>query len=294
MQYGLDIAINVGSALLGVLLAAGARVLARRYRFRGTRIFWAPLLDHPWFVVGAFESPLFMSPLERAAERHVPDRTPRQALMDEVTGLLDDVESSKLIGRGDLQAALTLNRNLSERDLGSIFDTSGEGPIPTAAHGVVVIGSDDVNPWCRRISEALGCTLRFDTVDHRNVVRDLVTDVPYAPGSKEGERSLRTWEYAVLVRGRIRVADPEREGAQREMEALLLAGTQGHGTLAAARACFELEPEIRAAMKRFGKHFEALIRYERIFTLDGKLKDNKVEWHLPARPITRIAEIDGY
>ncbi|MDG4826522.1 hypothetical protein O7635_32125 [Asanoa sp. WMMD1127] len=275
MDAWFDVAINLVAAFIGFLVGLAWQAAARRYRFRGPRRFWQPFSgDRCSFAVGRLQADVLLD-AEAVDElfRDVLSPDDRRKLGERLTNHLDAQENSGLIGLGDLQALMYINRRLDEAGMPHVLSVIDAGSGAAEGRNLVLIGGDDVNPRTRALTERLGCSYRHVTRGGRNTVWDSRLD------EYHGIRDLRpevpsgstTVEHGIVVR-----AD-RRQPTGQLISFLVFAGAHGLGTLATARAAFDNLEEMAAYHRRFPSGFECVVRYVRDLNTRGELVRERIE-----------------
>jgi len=283
MGASLDVAINLVAAFIGLLAGLAWQGLARRYRFRGRRNFWRPFSGKGCsFAVGQLRSEILLD-AEAANElfHEVLDRADRQKLVERLTTHLDTQENSGLIGLGDLQALMYINRRLAEAAIPRVLAVvNAATPDGDDGRNFVLIGGEDVNPRTRALTERLGCSYRNVMRDGRNAVWDSRLDEYHGIREVHAEATNgnATVEHGVIVRAL------RREPTGQHSAFLVFAGAHGLGTLATARAAFDNLDELAAYHRKFPAGFECVVRYVRQLNARGELLRETIET-FGARPL---------
>jgi hypothetical protein len=252
------VSLNLLSAFIGFLAGVAWRRGWQRFQFRKTRLFWGWLLSSPpLFVLGELGSILLVETLQQTLNEFDASTGACQAALGRLIAHLDDQENSGLIGRGDVAGVFYIYEKLAEARLPKGSLASVEQVDTRSAKNLILFGGDDVNPLSGDLIRRLGCTLTFGRQDGKNVVKDEVLGSYYAVEKTVGDQqhgvSTKNKDFSLLILAH----NPYVAGGQ----VLVLAGAQGLGTLAAARACFEQQEEILHRVKE-GQDFECLVSYE--------------------------------
>jgi hypothetical protein len=269
MSVQTTIFLNVLSAFIGSLLTVSARQLKSLYSYRKGRKFWRPFTaSNSTFVIGRLGARLLLETAFEDFEYFV-DEEKRQPLFDRLIEVIDKQENSGLIGVGDLEAIAYINQRLTHAKLPAVnsVERAEHMSIDKTLASIIVIGSGDMNDVAKHIMREAGCQLEVIAVNNHNVVVDRSNKNQVWAGEAPGPNTPPdaspvaddSWyptgtDFGILVR-------TEREDVP-GASALVLAGAQGLGTLAAAKACFDREEELLSYMRLYGPEIECLVKYE--------------------------------
>jgi hypothetical protein len=272
MNLVYDIGINLASAGIGAGAGVGWAYGRNRFRYRHHREFWRFLEKPTILVVGGLEMDVLLGTLPDALEQVVNTQQDREKIFETIMNHLSTQESSGLMGRGDLNAIVSMMAKVASLPL---------SPKPSVLHAsqvrgqrvenLILVGGNDSNPLTKLLVPGLGCRLESVTNDEgRNVIRDTRLNVDYPvtwQNEPNDEGEVHWTDYGILARG----PNPFNP----DHDVLLIAGAHGWGSLAAAEICIspKFEKRLYNDFKQYRGRFECLVSYRRV---DGGPSDGHV------------------
>jgi hypothetical protein len=197
-DLGWDLTKDAIKVSLGAVVGWVVKVIRDRWRTRKARAFWRPFLSSdPLLVVGRF-------------------------------GDFDGFERSGLLGVGDAIALAELQHYLANLGVRPRVAYADRLEGDTVKQTLILLGGPDANSVTSRAVKHIDSKLRFgDPSINEIAIRDTAVNPPhcYIPSSPDGDRG--SIDYGVILRS------PNPFAPDKEL--LVLAGSFGHGTWAAAR-----------------------------------------------------------
>lgn len=277
MDVYIGVGVNLLAALIGFLVSVVSRRLWRQFRFRGYREFWAPFSGRRCsFVIGHLRSEVLLT-ADVAADLlsgFSPTSTDLTNFLERMARHLDSQENSGLIGLGDLEAIMMINARLADAGLPGVLSViASDGSDRQTDTNLVLIGGGDVNLRAKGLLEHLHCTYRMVVSEGKNAIWDSHLDDYY--GIREiahaETKTVTRVDHGIIVRA---IAHGSR-GQGRHV--LILAGAQGIGTLAAARAAFDNLDQLSSYSENHPRGFECVVKCVRQFNDEGQLLKESVE-----------------
>jgi hypothetical protein len=272
MNAEYDIAVNLVSAAIGASVGASWTYGVNIFRYRQHRAFWRFLEKPTVFVVGDLAPSVLLGTLPDVLKDVTIGQQDPRLITERIMSHLNTQEISGLIGRGDLDAIVSLVWKFASMRFTSRPVVLHPSQVRDRIdHNLILIGGRDTNSLTNTLAPRLGCRLETLMNDEgHNVIRDsrLNVDHPVTwQGTPDASGEISRMDYGILARGR-NPHNPERE-------VLLVAGAHGLGSLAAAEICLnpKFEKRLYNDLRQYNGNFECLVSYKKV---EGGPSDGQV------------------